>query len=367
MGAEPVPVGALAERRSDAVERCAASTRRWWTPRSPAPASTGWPSSRPRRSAGRWRSWCRPECRCVAGGLTRRWRRSSASRERAWRAAARRSRSRSSSSSPVTSGGEVIGRVEMLAGDGEPAPDAGELLHLAALATVTALRSRRRASTSRRAAGGGLIEELADGERGPPRRRARARARLGCDPAEALVVAAHGRDQPPAPGDGADRVRGRPARSPSWSTGASTRSSRPARGGRRGARRPWSGLRRGCGPTARPACRPVYADPPSCGARSRRRSWCSRSLARRAHRGASSTGTAARASTGCCSGRSPRTPRRCAASTRTPSRRVVRYDDQYHSDLLATLEAYLANDCNMNATARAIYAHRHTVAYRLSA
>ena len=27
--------------------------------------------------------------------------------------------------------------------------------------------------------------------------------------------------------------------------------------------------------------------------------------------------------------------------------------------------AYFANDCNMNATARAIYAHRHTVAYRL--
>ena len=43
----------------------------------------------------------------------------------------------------------------------------------------------------------------------------------------------------------------------------------------------------------------------------------------------------------------------------------MRYDDQYRGDLLATLEAYLANDCNMNATARAIYAHRHTVAYRL--
>jgi PucR family transcriptional regulator, purine catabolism regulatory protein len=44
---------------------------------------------------------------------------------------------------------------------------------------------------------------------------------------------------------------------------------------------------------------------------------------------------------------------------------VIRYDDQYHTDLLSTLEAYLANDCNMNATAREIYAHRHTVAYRL--
>jgi sugar diacid utilization regulator len=44
---------------------------------------------------------------------------------------------------------------------------------------------------------------------------------------------------------------------------------------------------------------------------------------------------------------------------------LVRYDSQYRSDLLGTLEEYLASDCNMNATARAIYAHRHTVAYRL--
>jgi hypothetical protein len=44
---------------------------------------------------------------------------------------------------------------------------------------------------------------------------------------------------------------------------------------------------------------------------------------------------------------------------------VVGYDRQYRSELLPTLEAYLANDCNMNATARAIFAHRHTVAYRL--
>jgi sugar diacid utilization regulator len=44
---------------------------------------------------------------------------------------------------------------------------------------------------------------------------------------------------------------------------------------------------------------------------------------------------------------------------------VVAYDRQYRSELLPTLEAYLAHDCNMNATARAIFAHRHTVAYRL--
>ena len=40
---------------------------------------------------------------------------------------------------------------------------------------------------------------------------------------------------------------------------------------------------------------------------------------------------------------------------------IVRYDDQYRTDLVGTLEAYLEQNCNMNATAAAIYAHRHTV------
>jgi sugar diacid utilization regulator len=44
---------------------------------------------------------------------------------------------------------------------------------------------------------------------------------------------------------------------------------------------------------------------------------------------------------------------------------VVRYDEQYSTDLVATLTAYLENNCNMNATASTIYAHRHTVSYRL--
>ena len=76
-------------------------------------------------------------------------------------------------------------------------------------------------------------------------------------------------------------------------------------------------------------------------------------------------GTADRASTGCCSGCSPRAPKRCAASTRTRSRRSCATTSSTAAHLLPTLAAYLGNDCNMNATARAIYAHRHTVAYRL--
>jgi hypothetical protein len=44
---------------------------------------------------------------------------------------------------------------------------------------------------------------------------------------------------------------------------------------------------------------------------------------------------------------------------------LVEHDHQYRTDLLGTLESYLANDCNTNATARAVFAHRHTVAHRL--
>ena len=44
---------------------------------------------------------------------------------------------------------------------------------------------------------------------------------------------------------------------------------------------------------------------------------------------------------------------------------LVRYDSQYSTDLVGTLEAYLGQNCNMNATAQAIHAHRHTVSYRL--
>ena len=44
---------------------------------------------------------------------------------------------------------------------------------------------------------------------------------------------------------------------------------------------------------------------------------------------------------------------------------LVRYDEQYTTDLVGTLAAYLDQNCNMNATASTIHAHRHTVGYRL--
>jgi sugar diacid utilization regulator len=44
---------------------------------------------------------------------------------------------------------------------------------------------------------------------------------------------------------------------------------------------------------------------------------------------------------------------------------LARSDQHNRTDLIHTLRSYLDANCNMNATAAAIFAHRHTVAYRL--
>ncbi len=44
---------------------------------------------------------------------------------------------------------------------------------------------------------------------------------------------------------------------------------------------------------------------------------------------------------------------------------LVRYDDQYQTELVATLSTYLGHDCNLAATASTLFTHRHTVRYRL--
>jgi sugar diacid utilization regulator len=44
---------------------------------------------------------------------------------------------------------------------------------------------------------------------------------------------------------------------------------------------------------------------------------------------------------------------------------LVAYDEQYETELVATVEAYLDNDGNVAATAQQLYTHRHTIRYRL--
>jgi DNA-binding PucR family transcriptional regulator len=44
---------------------------------------------------------------------------------------------------------------------------------------------------------------------------------------------------------------------------------------------------------------------------------------------------------------------------------LAAYDEQYETELVATIEAYLANDGNVAATAKELFTHRHTIRYRL--
>ncbi len=44
---------------------------------------------------------------------------------------------------------------------------------------------------------------------------------------------------------------------------------------------------------------------------------------------------------------------------------LVDYDEQYETELVTTVEAYLDNDGNVAATAKQLFTHRHTVRYRL--
>jgi sugar diacid utilization regulator len=44
---------------------------------------------------------------------------------------------------------------------------------------------------------------------------------------------------------------------------------------------------------------------------------------------------------------------------------LAAYDDQYETELVATIEAYLENDGSVTPTAERLYTHRHTIRYRL--
>ncbi len=58
----------------------------------------------------------------------------------------------------------------------------------------------------------------------------------------------------------------------------------------------------------------------------------------------------------------PRELERFYAETVAP---LSTYDEQYETELVATVEAYLDNDGNVAATAKQLFTHRHTVRYRL--
>jgi len=267
---------------------------------------------------------------------------------------------------PIASGGETVGSVAMLVGDGSVAPDAGEFLHLAALATVTLLALEEAREHAAARLGAGLIEELRGGEieGGEIVRRA---ARLGCDLVRGavVIVTEAGSNRPR---QAMALISGEYPGSISELVEERIYSVLPARGGDEApemtvnAAAGLAGRLRGYGKTGISS---FYANPAEL-RRALQEAELVLEVVSRDER------MAEQLSAGMGSGvyrllfralaSHPEEVRSFYEDTVAP---LVRYDDQYHSDLLATLESYLANDCNMNATARAIFAHRHTVAYRL--
>ena len=255
---------------------------------------------------------------------------------------------------PIAFVDDVVGSVAMLEGDESAPPEAGEFLHLAATAAATALALEE--AREREAHTGGLVEGLLRGSL-DSRAAARRAAAGGCDlsgglaaavtelrssrRSEALAVAA---DQ--CPGALAELVDSRLYVLLPAGSGEEKLAERL---------RPY-------GPTALSSS---YADAADMARALHEAELMLEVLVR--------DGDTARAIEAGAGSDVYRLLFRVLAShpeevmsfyedTVAP---LARYDDQYQGELVSTLEAYLANDCNMNATARAIYAHRHTVAYRL--
>ncbi len=264
---------------------------------------------------------------------------------------------------PVNSGGEPVGVVAMLAGPAQPPPEAAEVLHLAALAAMTgvALDEAREQEAARLR--GGLLEELREREV-PADDVLRRGARLGTDlSGGAIVVVTEVRSTRPRqltalvsddyPGAIAELLDGRIYALLPAGGGSASEATDAARG--------LAERLRKHGPTAISS---LYGDAADLH-RAVEEAELVLDVVSRDERMAE---TMSEAGSGVY-----RLLFRVLASHPDEMRSffedtigaVVRYDDRYHSDLLATLEAYLAQECNMNATARAIYAHRHTVAYRL--
>jgi sugar diacid utilization regulator len=273
---------------------------------------------------------------------------------------------------PIASGDETVGAVLLLEGAGAPSRDAGEYLHLAAVASLTEVAVEEARDEAEQNLRGSFLDELRAGTDLAPDELVRRGARLGCDlrrGAVALcarltserprhVVATIAED---VPGALAQHMEG---------SGAGAQPARVL------ALLPALGIEGGAEATLAAASRlaarlqrhgivglsSFYADPADLGRAVQEAelvvdglSGSGEPIAEDINQGTYRLLFRVLAS-------HPEEVRSFYEDTVAP---VVRYDDQYRTDLVGTLEAYLAANCHMSATAAAIHAHRHTVAYRL--
>jgi len=268
---------------------------------------------------------------------------------------------------PIASGDEVVGAVVLLHGDAPAAPEAAEFLHLAAVACLTevaVVEAREEVEQNLR---GSFLEDLRARTDLEPREIVRRATRLGCDLSRGAVAlcAELTSDRPrhviativgDEPGALAEAIEGR------------VYALLPAAGADGAPEATLDVARRIAGRLRRHGTVGVssfYTDPAEF-----HRALQEAELVLDVLRQGEGAGFEGLGDIGSGTYRllfrvlasHPEEVRSFYEDTVAP---IVRYDDQYRTDLVGTLESYLEQNCNMNATAAAIYAHRHTVAYRL--
>jgi sugar diacid utilization regulator len=266
---------------------------------------------------------------------------------------------------PIASGDEVVGAVVLLAATGrKPTADAAEYLHLAAVASLTEVAVEEAKEEVEQNLRGSFLEDLRARTDLEPREVVRRAARLGCDLSRGAVVlcAELTTDRPrhviativgDEPGALAEHMDDRvyallPASGGDGAPEATLEKARTLAGRLR--RHGVVGLSS------------FYADPGEFGRAIQEAELVLDVLRQSDAPIAQDIGTGTYRLLFRVLASHPEEVRSFYEDTVAP---IVRYDDQYRTDLVGTLESYLEQNCNMNATAAAIYAHRHTVAYRL--
>ena len=264
---------------------------------------------------------------------------------------------------PIASGDETVGAVILLTG-GKPGPDAGEYLHLAAVASLTEVAIEEAKEEVEQNLRGSFLEDLRSRPDLEAREIVRRAGRLGCDLSRGAVVLCAELTT--------DRPRHVVALIGGEYTGALAQHMEdrvyailPATGGD-GA--PEATLERGRRLAERlrqhgtVGLSSFYADPAEFSRAMQEAELVLDVLRQSDAPIAQDIGTGTYRLLFRVLASHPEEVRSFYEDTVAP---IVRYDDQYRTDLVGTLESYLEQNCNMNATAAAIYAHRHTVAYRL--
>ncbi len=277
---------------------------------------------------------------------------------------------------PIMSGDEMVGAVLLLAGREDASPEAAEFLHLAAVASLTELAIQEAREEVELNLRGSFLEDLRSRTDLEPREIVRRAGRLGCDLSRGAVVlcAELTTDRPrhvvatiggEYPGALAQHMDAGETSGP----GAAGRvyALLPATGADEAPEATLEAARRLAGRLQRHGTvglSSFYADPGEF-SRAIQEAELVLDVLRQSDNGAhpiQDIGTGTYRLLFRVLASHPEEVRSFYEDTVAP---LVRYDEQYRTDLVGTLESYLEQNCNMNATAAAIYAHRHTVAYRL--